>query len=242
MKNLFTILLLTVFAFNSNAQTDESSVFYAGVSFGVTTLNNTEETAAGNHFGLGAGFGLNTGFRLNERWGFTANLGSSANAFDENNELDAEEYMFSIATLSVGPMISFQLGDNIMWDIKPQISLLTNGKQSGDATELPETALTYNILGTEFDGSTSDKWTLSGPAWVFGNSFVFNVGKGIAFSLDVDYVMARFNKLEDPIFDGIVSEVDSALEEYDYYLDVPEQDFELDFNSLRLGLGVRYNF
>jgi len=61
MKNLFTILVLIVFTFNTNAQ---DSNLYFGASFGASTLNNDDLTSNGDHFGLGGAFGLNAGYRL----------------------------------------------------------------------------------------------------------------------------------------------------------------------------------
>ena len=63
---------------------------------------------------------------------------------------------------------------------------------------------------------------LSGSGFILGNSFVFgDGGKGFSWSIDVDYMMGNFDEVSGP---GGTAEVDS------------------DYSSLRLGVGVRYNF
>jgi len=63
---------------------------------------------------------------------------------------------------------------------------------------------------------------LSGSGFILGNSFVFGEGgKGFSWSIDVDYMMGNFDEISGP---GGTAEVDS------------------DYSSLRLGVGVRYNF
>ena len=63
---------------------------------------------------------------------------------------------------------------------------------------------------------------LSGSGFILGNSFVFgDGGKGFSWSIDVDYMMGNFDEISGP---GGTAEVDS------------------DYSSLRLGVGVRYNF
>ena len=63
---------------------------------------------------------------------------------------------------------------------------------------------------------------LSGSGFILGNSFVFgDGGKGFSWSIDVDYLMGNFDEAE---LNGVSFEDDS------------------DYSSLRLGVGVRYNF
>ncbi len=63
---------------------------------------------------------------------------------------------------------------------------------------------------------------LSGSAFILGNSFVFgDGGKGFSWSIDVDYLMGNFDEAS---IGGITVDDDS------------------DYSSLRLGVGVRYNF
>ena len=63
---------------------------------------------------------------------------------------------------------------------------------------------------------------MSGSGFILGNSFVFgDGGKGFSWSIDVDYMMGNFDEISGP---GGTAEVDS------------------DYSSLRLGVGVRYNF
>jgi len=234
MKNLFTILVLIVFTFNTNAQ---DSNLYFGASFGASTLNNDDLTSNGDHFGLGGAFGLNAGYRFNENFGITVNLGSSSNSLNDSNTKDLT---FSVSTLSIGPMFSMPLGDNLIWDFKPQISLMSTGKLSGEDPE--NTYFLYNIEGTEFLGSPSDEWTWSGgPTWVIGNSLVFKVSDNVSVSLDADYVLARFTELDDPVFEDVIDGANDILEDYDLELKV-NRELEVDFNSFRFGVGVRYNF
>ena len=233
MKNLFTALILSFISISAFSQ---DSNLYAGVSFAGSTLQNDESALAGEHFGIGSSLGVTVGYRLNENFGFTANYLSSSNSLNDNGTRD---YSVGITTLSVGPMFSMPFGDNIIWDFKPQISLMTQGKESGDSVQY---SVVYNIAGTEIVGSPRDEWTWSGgPSWVFGNSLVFKVTDNISVSLDVDYIMARFTEVEDPDFDRGISEINDVLNEIGYELTI-NRDLELDYNNLRFGLGVRYNF
>jgi len=233
MKNLYTALILSFLSISAFSQ---DSKFYVGASFAGSTLQNAESAQVGEHFGLGSSLGVNFGYRLNENFGFTANFLSSNNSLNENNDSD---YSIGITTLSVGPMFSMPFGDKIIWDFKPQISLMTQGKESGDAVGY---SVLYNIGGTEILGSPRDEWKWSGgPSWVFGNSIVFKVTDNISVSLDVDYVMARFTEVEDPAFDSAISDINDVLNELDLELRI-NRDFEIDYNNLRFGLGVRYNF
>ncbi|MAW67560.1 MAG: hypothetical protein CMD17_00520 [Flavobacteriales bacterium] len=194
----------------------------------------------GEHFELGSSIGINFGYRLNENFGFTANLMSSSNSLNDNSERDLS---VGITTLSIGPMFSMPFGDKLIWDFKPQISLMTQGKQSGASVE--DMVVIYPLPGTEyaFVGSPMDKWTWSGgPTWVFGNSLVYKVTDNVSVSLDVDFVMARFTDYEDPAFEDQLSDVNNELEEIGLELEFRNSDFELDYKSLRFGLGVRYNF
>ena len=64
----------------------------------------------------------------------------------------------------------------------------------------------------------------SGNGFVFGNSLVFgDGGKGFDFSIDLDYLMGKFTEVSGP--GGTV--------------DIDEDN---SFNSLKIGVGVRYNF
>ena len=67
-------------------------------------------------------------------------------------------------------------------------------------------------------GSEAD---LKGNAFIIGNSLLFGDGRW-QFSADVDYVMGNFDELE---LDGV---------------DLGDPD--ADYNSFRVGVGVRYNF
>ena len=75
-----------------------------------------------------------------------------------------------------------------------------------------------SILDPTLSGTEAD---LKGNAFIIGNSLLFGDGRW-QFSADVDYVMGNFDELE---LDGV---------------DLGDPDF--DYNSFRVGVGVRYNF
>jgi hypothetical protein len=63
---------------------------------------------------------------------------------------------------------------------------------------------------------------LSGNGFLFGNSLVFgNCGSGFGFSLDFDYLLGSFNE-------GTLSGITIDNDE--------------NYNSLKIGIGLRYNF
>ena len=65
---------------------------------------------------------------------------------------------------------------------------------------------------------------LSGNGFMFGNSLVFGDGsKGFDFSIDLDYLMGKFTELSGP----------------GGSLDIDEDN---SLNSLKIGVGLRYNF
>ena len=65
---------------------------------------------------------------------------------------------------------------------------------------------------------------MSGNGFVFGNSLVFgDGGKGFDFSIDLDYLMGKFTEASGP---GGTEDIDE----------------DNSFNSLKIGVGVRYNF
>ena len=139
------------------------------------------------------------GYRFNESWGITANLGSAGHAIDDSDTA------MGIGALSVGPMYSFPVG-NMTWDFKPQYAFSMKGVWRGDEAA---------DLGLE-EAETS------GTAFIIGNSLVMGGGKGFTWSIDVDYLMGKFDELS---VDGVTIDLDD--EEY---------------NSIRVGVGVRYNF
>tara|TARA_B100001059_G_C17659030_1_gene488488 strand:- start:68 stop:652 length:585 start_codon:yes stop_codon:yes gene_type:complete len=63
--------------------------------------------------------------------------------------------------------------------------------------------------------------TLRGSGFVIGNSIVMGAEKGFTWSIDFDYLISKFDELE---LNGMTIDDDSK------------------YNSLRLGVGVRYNF
>jgi len=63
--------------------------------------------------------------------------------------------------------------------------------------------------------------TLRGSGFIIGNSIVMGAEKGFTWSIDFDYLISKFDELE---LSGITYDDDSK------------------YNSLRLGVGVRYNF
>ena len=179
MKNLFTILLLVLFVSNTNAQ---DSKFYIGVGAGLATMGgDINDGDAYSGTGLNINF-LNMGLRLNETWGLTANFSSSG--FD----LEEGDGAFGAGVFSVGPMLSFPMG-NMTWDLKPQIILGLSG--------------VWNDTDTLFDDAT-----MKGSGFVIGNSIVMGEGKGFSWSIDLDYVIGNYDEIEDYSAD---LEIDSSF-------------------------------
>ena len=103
-------------------------------------------------------------------------------------------------------MVSFPVGNNVSWDLKPQYALSMKGVFKGDDVE---------DLGLE-----DFEW--SGNGFLIGNSLVFgDGGSGFDFSLDFDYLLGSFNEVSGLGF------TDDADDKY---------------NSLKIGVGLRYNF
>ena len=159
MKNLFTVLLLIVFAFNTNAQ---DSKFYIGLGGGYASASGAvadEGYKGGLYLKL-----LDVGLRFNETWGVTLGLASSTHT-DE----DIDDLGIGLTSFAIGPMYSVDLG-NIRWDFKPQYAF------TFAMYKKVQTAV--GLVNIDFMGS----------AWIIGNSFVFgDGGKGFAWSIDLDY-------------------------------------------------------
>ena len=169
MKKVLFFAAFAVFALTSvNAQ---DSKFYAGVGLGYATIGG--DFADDLSGGLNINF-LNLGYRINETWGITANLSSSGYAIDESDSA------VGIGLYTVGPMISFPLG-NMTWDVKPQYGIAAGVIRGGDATEAGVEDVTW-----------------SGNAFVIGNSLVMSISKGFSWSIDVDYVSGKFTQAEGP--------------------------------------------
>jgi hypothetical protein len=62
---------------------------------------------------------------------------------------------------------------------------------------------------------------LLGSGFILGTSLVMGEGQGFTWSIDIDYLTGNFDEMQ---IDGETFEDDS------------------DYNSLRVGAGVRYNF
>ena len=195
------MITLVSIGYSQSDDDDDSSVsqskFYLGVGLGLATTGG--DISSDNNYGTGLNLNfLNLGYRFNDTWGLTANLGSAGHAID-----DAEAAL-GIGVFSIGPMISFSVSDNMTWDFKPQYSPSMKGKYAGD------------------DAGIFGDLTLSGNAFVIGNSLVFGDGsKGFDFSLDIDYLTGKFDEVSG--FGGSI-------------------DDDSKYNSFRLGLGIRYNF
>jgi hypothetical protein len=194
MKNLFTFIMVMLV---SIGYSQSESKFYLGVGLGLATTGG--DISSDNNYGTGLNLNfLNLGYRFNDTWGLTANLGSAGHAID-----DAEAAL-GIGVFSIGPMISFSVSDNMTWDFKPQYAPSMKGKYAGD------------------DAGIFGDLTLSGNAFVIGNSLVFGDGsKGFDFSLDIDYLTGKFDEVSG--FGGSI-------------------DDDSKYNSFRLGVGIRYNF
>tara|TARA_B110000977_G_C10913077_1_gene430071 strand:+ start:129 stop:719 length:591 start_codon:yes stop_codon:yes gene_type:complete len=171
MKKVLLFAAFAVFAFTSvNAQ---DSKFYAGVGLGYATAGGDVADDLSLSGGLNINF-LNLGYRINETWGITANLSSSGHAIDDSDSA------VGIGLYTVGPMISFPLG-NMTWDVKPQYGIAAGV-----------------IRGDEADALGLEDVTYSGNAFVIGNSLVMSISKGFSWSIDVDYVSGKFTKVEGP--------------------------------------------
>ena len=194
MKKL--LLFITILTFGVSSVNAQDSNFYLGVGAGYATAGGEleEDYKGGIHINF-----LNMGYRFNETWGITANLGSAGHSIDDSDTA------IGIGAFSVGPMMSFPVG-NMTWDLKPQYAFNMKGVFRGDEAA---------ALGLE-------DVEMSGTAFIIGNSLVMGGGQGFTWSIDIDYLMGKFDEVEGP---GGTAELDD--EEY---------------NSLRIGVGVRYNF
>ena len=171
MKNLFTILLLIAFAFNTNAQ---DSKFYLGLGAGYATAGG--DGADGYEGGVYIKL-LDMGVRLNETWGVTLGLASSGHTLED---VDADDLSVGLASFAIGPMYSVDMG-SMRWDFKPQYAFSYAGKYAGDIAE----------------DSGLDDIEIKGSAWIIGNSFVFGgAEKGFAWSVDLDYRSGKINEIE----------------------------------------------
>ena len=173
MKKIFKFLFIMI-CFSSFAQDDEqtndsnntSKVYFgvgAGVSFGGGDLY--EDASTGVHLTL-----INFGVRFSEEWGATLNLHSFGHKID-----DLADSTLGIGALTVGPMYTASLGENLKWEIKPQIALSVAGKQETD-------------IG-DFD---VDK----GNGFVIGNSLLFGSGNGFQVSANLDFVTGKITEVE----------------------------------------------
>ena len=82
----------------------------------------------------------------------------------------------------------------------------------------------FSMAGvSDFDAGA--ELTLKGNAFIIGNSLLFGDGPW-QFSADLDYVFGNFN--------------DAEIENAGVVLDLGDPDSS--YNSLRIGVGVRYNF
>ena len=168
MKKLLLLFILLLFTFNSYSQ---DSKFYLGVGAGISTAGG--DLSDGYKTGLSLNL-LNLGYRFNETWGITANLGGSGHATK-----DAGDLALGTGVLSIGPIISFPVG-NMTWDLKPQLIVSHSGTYTGD----------YEIMGIDVEDIE-----YKGGGFVFGNSLVFgDNSKGFDFSIDLDYVSGKFDE------------------------------------------------
>jgi hypothetical protein len=186
-------------SFAVNAQ--ESKV-YLGVGVGFATKGGDLDEGYKNGLNLNL---VNFGIRFSETFGLTANLSSSGHAIENSDSA------IGIGVFSMGPMISFPVGNNVSWDLKPQYALSMKGVYRGDdASNSP----LGNLESIEY----------SGNGFLIGNSLVFgDGGSGFDFSLDFDYLLGSFNEVSGP---GGTYDIDEDNK----------------YNSLKIGVGLRYNF
>lgn len=181
MKKLVLLITLTFFAFNQTNNAQDSK-FYLGVGAGLSTAGG--DLSDGYKSGLSLNL-LNLGYRFNETWGITANLGGSGHATK-----DAGDLALGTGVLSIGPIISFPVG-NMTWDLKPQLIVSHSGTYTGD----------YEIMGIDVEDIE-----YKGGGFVFGNSLVFgDNSKGFDFSIDLDYLSGKFNEIS---ANGITADAD----------------------------------
>ena len=183
--------------FMFNTQAQDSN-FYLGVSAGYASPDG--DSMDGVEPGIDLGF-AHLGYRFSESWGVVANLNSSGHTLE-----DFDDAALGVAYIGVGPMYTISVSDNMILDIKPQMAISMAGKFEG--------------MG---DG---DDVTFRGDGLVFGTSLVMGSGSGVAFSLNLDYLSAKWK------------EVEYAGETVDY------DDFSNDdaITQFKIGAGVRYNF
>ena len=173
MKKLLLICALALFISNNvNAQ---DSKFYLGVGVGSATI-----TGDFDDYEDGVAFDfIDVGYRFNESLGLTLTLNSAGHTYDKR---DVEATM-GVATLAVGPMFSFPVG-NFIWDFKPQYA--------------------FSMAGVvDVDGLAKDI-ELKGSGFIIGNSLVMGSGN-FQWSIDADFVTGEFDKIE---YDGDSADYD----------------------------------
>ena len=190
VKYFFALIFL--FSLNSVAQINplndkvtnplssegDYSNFYLGISLGYSSPGGDSMDGVEN--GLEFGF-INCGYRINETWGLVLNLNSSGHQLENINDLNV-----GLAYLSIGAMLSIDLGNDMYLDIKPQIA--------------PSIAAVY----TDDSGEVYDT-TWRGTGLVVANSLVFGKSKGFSFSLNFDLLNGKWNELES---DGYTYDID----------------------------------
>ena len=197
------LLILLFISFNSLGQDfyvaeeeEKLSKFYIGLGAGFASKGGDLSSEA-YYNGIYINF-LNLGYRINETFGITANLTSSG------HRIDYDYSGVGIAYLSIGGILSIPT-EHFTIDIKPQYAPRVFGTFTGDIID---------DLGLY-------EMYLYGTGFVFGSSIVRSTKKGISFSLDIDYLSARFDESR---INGL------------YY------DDGSDLSSIRIGIGFRYNF
>jgi hypothetical protein len=197
-KVLLFFAIVTLSAMQSFAQ---DSKFYIGIGAGYATAGGDAADELDASAGINLNF-LNIGYRFSESWGLTANLGSSGHSIaDTDNSI-------GVGALSFGPMYTVSLTENMSWDLKPQYVASMKGV----------------LVGDDLEAAGLDEFKFSGNGFMFGNSLVFGDGsKGFDFSIDLDYLMGKFNEFS---VSGVTVDIDE----------------DNSFNSFKIGVGLRYNF
>ena len=195
------LFLFAIFALSAMQSFAQDSKFYIGIGAGYATAGGDATDDINAEAGINLNF-LNIGYRFNESWGLTANLGSSGHAIEDTDSA------IGIGVLSFGPMYSLSLSEKVSWDLKPQYAVSMKGVFTGDD------AAAIGLDTVEY----------SGNGFMFGNSLVFGDGsKGFDFSIDLDYLMGKFNEFS---VSGVTVDIDE----------------DNSFNSFKIGVGLRYNF
>ena len=153
----------------------EISKFYLGIGAGVAFRGGDINYWNNYSTGINLNF-LNLGYRFNDTFGVSANWNSSAHTLGIGSAV-------GIGYLSIGGIFSIPT-NYFTVDIKPQYA--------------PRVLALFN--GAVLDNLGLYESYLFGRGFVFSNSMVRSTGKGFSYSLDLDFLLSKFNEAR---LDGI---------------------------------------